>query len=299
MKPGFKPMLASTVDDTSLLTFPLLASPKLDGIRAVVGDGKLLSRNLKDIPNHYSQMMFGVSSLNNMDGELVVGSACGEGVFNRTSSGVMSREGVPDVTFYVFDSFTDPRSEFVRRHASLKTRLSKLKFAAKVVVVPHVEVNSLEELTTLEAKWLAQGFEGVMLRSRNGEYKYGRSTPTQGWLMKLKQFADSEAVIVDIEEQMANTNEATKDALGRTERSSKKAGLKGKGTLGSLLVKDMHTGVVFNIGTGMSDELRASLWDVGLLSLRTRVVKYSYFPSGSKEKPRFPVFIGFRDPIDL
>lgn len=299
MKKEFKPMLAYSIDDINDIVLPALVSPKFDGIRAEVIDSKLLSRNLKDIPNRHVRKMFSKAALNNMDGELVFGNPCSPTVFRDTSSAVMSIEGTPDVTFFVFDSFSDPTHEFVRRHASLKTRLSKQAFGTKVVVVPHVEVNSLEELIALEEKWLGLGYEGMMGRSRNGQYKYGRSTPTQGWLWKLKRFADSEACILGLEEQMANHNEAKKDALGRTERSSKKAGLVGKGTLGALHVQDIKTKARFNIGTGMDDALRASLWAQGSAGLLGKVVKYRYFPSGSKDLPRFPVFVGFRDPIDF
>lgn len=300
MKKTFQPMLASTVTDVNDIVFPCLVSPKLDGYRAVVANSKLLSRNLKDIPNNHVRKMFSKAGLNSMDGELICGDPCSPTAFRDTQSAVASVEGKPDVTFFVFDSFTDPTSEFVRRHASLKTRLKTQAFGVKVVVVPHVEVKNLEELIELEEKWLAMGYEGMMGRSRNGQYKFGRATPTQGWLWKLKRFADSEAVILDAEEQMANHNEAKKDALGRTERSSKKAGMVGKGTLGALVVKDLKTGAVFNVGTGMSDELRAALWLLHKAGkLVGKVVKYRYFPSGSKDLPRFPVFVGFRDATDL
>ena len=56
---AFKPLLASPAD-LSTLRFPVLASPKLDGVRAIVKDGVVLSRSLKKIPN-----------LRNIDGIIV------------------------------------------------------------------------------------------------------------------------------------------------------------------------------------------------------------------------------------
>ena len=44
----FKPMLSGKAD-LAALQFPLLASRKLDGIRAVIRDGRVLSRTLKEI----------------------------------------------------------------------------------------------------------------------------------------------------------------------------------------------------------------------------------------------------------
>jgi DNA ligase-1 len=60
-----RPMLACK--DATGLKFPLLASAKIDGVRALVKDGKVLSRSLKPIPNRHVQEMFG--SLEGADGE--------------------------------------------------------------------------------------------------------------------------------------------------------------------------------------------------------------------------------------
>ena len=50
-----KPMLAALCEDVTKLRYPVIASPKLDGIRALVIDGQLVSRTLKPIPNRYVQ----------------------------------------------------------------------------------------------------------------------------------------------------------------------------------------------------------------------------------------------------
>jgi DNA ligase-1 len=47
----FKPMLASDCGGIENVRFPVIASPKLDGVRALVIDGALMSRSLKPIPN--------------------------------------------------------------------------------------------------------------------------------------------------------------------------------------------------------------------------------------------------------
>ena len=85
MKP-FKPMLASPFDE-ALLKFPVLASPKLDGVRAIVRDGVVLSRALKPIPNKWVQQRF--SHLEHFDGELIVGASNHPDVLRTTTSGVI------------------------------------------------------------------------------------------------------------------------------------------------------------------------------------------------------------------
>ena len=150
----------------------------------------------------------------------------------------------------------------------------------------------------LEERYLADGYEGVMLRSLQGIYKFGRATKKEGALLKLKRFADSEATILGLIEQMHNTNESTINALGLKERSSHKANLVGKDTLGALSVRDVTTGVEFEIGTGFDDAERAKIW-AHKDAYIGKLVKYKYFPSGSKDKPRFPVYQGIRDPRDM
>ena len=66
----FKPMLATDADLNNL-RFPLLASTKLDGVRAVVRDGVVYSRSNKPIPNQYVQRLF--AEYEHFDGELIVG----------------------------------------------------------------------------------------------------------------------------------------------------------------------------------------------------------------------------------
>ena len=111
--------------------------------------------------------------------------------------------------------------------------------------------------------------------------------------MKLKRFADGEAVVVGWEELMHNANEATKDELERTKRSSHQANKIGRGTLGALLVRDLVTGVEFSIGTGFDDATRKELW-ARRGSLQGALISYIFFPTGSKDRPRFPSFRGIR-----
>ena len=288
-----KPLLAAATDGKGL-RYPLTASPKLDGVRALIIDGVVVSRSLKPIPNkHVQASLGGVKKFNGLDGELIVGPPGAKNVFQKTTSGVMSIEGKPDFKFHVFDQFTTDAG-FDYRYNLLG---GVIRYSRWMTLVPHLRVTSAEELDTLEARWLAAGYEGVMLRDPYGPYKQGRSTLKEGILIKLKRFADSEAVVVGFTQLMTNTNEAVRNELGHLERSSKKDGMKGAGILGALKVRDMKTGVEFEVGTGYTEEQRARLWKIRA-ALVGKLLKYKYQPVGVKEKPRFPVFTGFRDPLD-
>lgn len=289
---GFKPMLADSVDNVNLLSFPLYASPKLDGIRAVVIDGVLLSRNLKPIPNKHVQKMFGDKRWNGLDGELICGDPGAKDAFRATTKAVMSIEGTPDVRFYVFDDFSHHHGTFKSRQEQLNKRALLKTFQRW----PSTIIETVQALNAFEEDCLKSGFEGVMIRSASGPYKFGRSTLREGHLLKLKQFEDGEAEVIGIEEQMHNGNVAEKDNLGRTKRSTHKAGKSGLNTLGALVVRDIKTKVEFNIGSGFDAATRRDLWELPPLG---KIVKYRYFPTGSKDKPRFPVFVGFRDKRDM
>lgn len=54
MKP-INPMLATAVENLDVLKYPVLVSPKLDGIRCLIIDGVAMSRSLKPIPNKHVQ----------------------------------------------------------------------------------------------------------------------------------------------------------------------------------------------------------------------------------------------------
>lgn len=288
-----KPMLGIAVDTTKLV-FPVYASPKLDGIRVIIKDGKVLSRNGKPIPNLFIQSL--LKTYHGLDGELIVGHPTHPNVFQLTTSGVMSIEGTPNVRLYVFDCWYAEGGIDTRYNEVLK--ITQNSPISDIEVVLQIIVNSLEELYKFEEECLAKGYEGVMLRYPNAPYKNGRSTVKEGALLKLKRFSDSEAYILGMEPLLRNHNEPTKNALGHTERSSHIYNKVADDLLGALNVKDIHTGVEFSIGSGFTEEQRKEIWNKQV-ELIGSIVKYKYFEVGVKDKPRFPIFLGFRDKRDI
>lgn len=291
-----KPLLAATVEDEAKLSFPLMASPKLDGIRCLIVDRRPMSRNMKAIQNgHIFDTLYDLD-LPDLDGELIVGNPKAADVFNRTSSGVMSRDGQPKFAYYVFDR-TDKAADSFRQRLTDVSGIVRDK-GGVLRIVPHKDIRSAEELAKYETQMLIAGYEGVMLRDPRGIYKFGRSTLREGILMKLKRFLDSEAKVIGFVERMHNMNEQTRDELGRAKRSSAQAGKIATNTLGALKVRDRTTKVEFEIGTGFDDVERAHIWHERDKYMG-KIVKYKYQPVGVKDKPRFPVWLGWRDVADL
>ncbi len=297
---NFRPMLAVQAKGP-LQHDDFVISPKYDGIRCLIRDSFPVSRTLKPIPNKFVQQMVGDYSLEGFDGELIVGSPTAPDVYNVTNSGVMSADGEPDFKFYVFDYVDcDLATPFKERHAQLIERIEYLdpEFRKHVELVPQIPVANESEIRYAEERFLEEGYEGAMLRRLSSPYKLGRSTEKQGWLLKLKRFSDSEARILGFECMYSNQNEATVDALGHTERSSHKAGLVPLDTLGKLVVRDIYSDVEFSIGSGFTATQRKELWDARD-TLIGKLVKYKFFNIGVVDKPRFPIFLGFREEADL
>lgn len=287
----FKPMLAGKVTDVTALTYPLYAAPKLDGIRAHVIEGRLWSRNLKLIPNQLAQVRYGQDVFNGLDGELIVGRADDVHAFRR-SGAIMAKGGDANaLVFHIFDDFTRPDLPFDER---LRKAARRIKEYNTIEIVEHTPIETPDELLEYEAAQIAKGYEGVMVREVGGPYKFGRSTTREGWLLKLKRFEDGEAEIIGYEEFQHNFNE--KDERGK--RTGHKAGKVAGGKLGNFLVRDLKTGVEFNVGSGFTDNERINFWSSpdGWIG---QIIKYRYFPTGSKDKPRFPTYEGLRHPIDI
>lgn len=294
---NIKPMLAATLEDSSTLVYPVIASPKLDGIRCLIQNGVALSRSLKPIPNKHVQewaKIWGDCSVVTLDGELI----CGEHdatVFNRTTSCVMSKDSEEEFTYWVFDA-VNIFEQYAERLRNLRHELDNIQPLGMRLVPTKLCMNE-EQLLEFEAECLARGFEGVMVRDPNGPYKFGRSTLKEGTLLKLKRFTDSEAKVIGFEERYHNENELKRDSTGKIDRSTAKAGLKPAGDLGAL-VCEREDGVIFCIGTGFTAEERVDLWQ-RRDALIGKLVTFKHFEAGAIDKPRFPVFKAFRDQEDL
>lgn len=278
------------------IKLPVFISTKLDGVRAVVIDSVVYSRSLKPIRNKYVQKLFGKPEYNGMDGELVVGDIYAKDVFQKTTSGVMSAEGEPDVKFYVFDICNTPEETFTARQFILHHKLKDIPSDSNVIMLEQHYVETLYDLQQYLEDERIKGGEGLICRNPDGKYKYGRSTPKEQLSVKLKFFEQDEFEVIGFEERMHNANEAKTNELGYTERSSCKENLIPMNTLGSLVLKygDSH----FKVGTGFNDEQRQEIWD-NKESYLGKLASVRYMSVGMDKLPRIPSWQGWRDEDDL
>lgn len=287
---------------------PLIIQPKLDGIRCIINEERRArTRTLKPIPNKWiARTLRSMALPPGIDGEILTYNKEGTiDSFNDISSKVMTEQGTPDFKYHIFDyvsnySYLD-RMIIVNGFGILEQPFLKL-----------VDINvcyNMHEVLVRHDMNLRAGFEGSILRTDKGAYKHGRVTLKQSFLMKLKPRERGEAIIVGFEELMHNENREEVDERGYMKRSHHKENLVPSGMLGAFMVKDLKSGVCFNVGNGFTEEQRKMYWrhrymtGLGVNSvfpLTGQIIVYEYSEVRSKkDKPMEIVFKGFRDRKDI
>ena len=196
------PMLAQDFNKRGKnIKFPCFAQRKLDGVRCVAISGKgLYSRNGKATSPHLTHIVAEVNTWPQgtiLDGELYSDELTFQEIVGLVKKGTLKAgdaEKVAKIHLCVYDAIragsnTD-RNEWLRGYFSLKA------FSA-IRLLPTVTCATLADVKTLHAQYVAEGYEGLILRNTAGEYKVGhRSTDLQ----KYKEFEDGEYVVTGFKE---------------------------------------------------------------------------------------------------
>jgi DNA ligase-1 len=276
--------------DIARLRYPVLATPKIDGIRCVYLDGSVYTASNKPIPNDFVRDLIMDECPYGLDGELVLAPYpnCS---FQATTSAIMSKYGAPAFKWLVFDIvMSEP-------YATRADKLRTLVLPDWVYPLTPIICDGPCDLQNFTNQCLDDGYEGVCFRSPESPYKCGRSTLNEQYLCAIKPYADSEALVTGFIEANANTNAPTVNERGLQQRSHASDGMVPKDTLGALVVFN-HAFGKFEIGTGFSAAERSHIWRNKDQYLN-RPVTFKYQAVGTAAKPRQPVFKGFRDPADL
>ncbi|AFJ03141.1 DNA ligase [Methylophaga frappieri] len=236
-----------------------LISEKYDGVRAIWTGTQLLTRNgnVINAPDWFTDPLPDVW----LDGELWTTHQD----FARLSGIV--RTQIPDdaewqqVSYRVFD-MPDSTLPFELRYQHYTQLITQLN-SAHIKPVQQVRVQSQAALQSLLKDKLATGAEGLMLHLATAKHRGGRTRA----VLKLKPYEDAEAVVI--------------------------GHLPGKGKyinqLGALRVKN-EQGQIFAIGSGLSDQDRASPPPIGT------IITYRYQGYTKTGLPRFARFIRIREP---
>lgn len=179
--------------------FPCFVQPKLDGTRCIGIPGKgLFSRLRKSFP-HMEHIL---AELHQLPPEIILdGELYSSTLTFQEIVGLVKRETLRDgdaekqrqIQFHVYDIVTD--MPFQNRLANLKLLFQRNKFQ-HLILVPTEVCESEEKMKEKHAEYVAAGYEGIMLRTKQGAYKHSRSVD----LLKYKEFFDDEYEVVGFDQ---------------------------------------------------------------------------------------------------
>jgi DNA ligase-1 len=275
--------------------FPCIVQPKYDGIRCLIVSGEPQSSSGKTLPNW--ELQDGVTKLwlNGLDGELVHES----GDFATTSSIVRSADkSIEGLLYYVFD-YWNTDAPCLDRIKAISMR-SFPKNSPRIIAAPSEFIIDQTALDRAINKLIKLGYEGVIIRNPNAVYKHGTAGKTNWELVKYKPFLDMEGQVIGYEPLQRNHNMLRRDAFGRAERSSHMAYKQPDDLLGVLICQCKFKGknCIVRLGSGFTEAQRRSLWEKRE-ELPGRFVTFKYLEHNSKERPRHPIFLRFRDRWDM
>jgi hypothetical protein len=280
------------------INFPAYAQMKMDGMRfnAIVRDGKceFRSRNGKEIlllGNLEQEFIALAGSIDCVfDGELLVmldgdhqfaDRQTGNGILNKANKGTISAEQAALVHATVWDLI--PYVQFVdgycptpysKRYSTLEAIVSKQKPEGKKIWnVTSTIVQTLEEAQEIFQGYLAEGYEGIILKDGNGVWEDKRAKHQ----IKFKGELECDLKIVAIEEG-----------------TGKYAGM-----LGAIVCESSDGKIKVNVGSGFNDAHRKNLGK----EILDKIVAIKY---NSRIKNKLgdeslflPIFVEIRDDKDI
>ena len=309
----FKPQLAPNEKvDLSTLSYPLLASTKLDGIRCIFYKGEILSRSLKQIQNKQLREKFEPirawteKTGNVIDGEIYDPSLSFQEIVSfvmtedLTDPKTIKKNGgileIPEtLNYYAFDFLYGGQTNhsFFERLKALADVIIEIKSMC-IHPVFHEVVNSEADVLKHFEWALNNNYEGLILRNPNSPYKCGRFTIKEGGAFKCKPFLTFDAKITGVEQSTEVNEDAEKktNELGRSV-TSKKIGDRHLIEKASAFWVD-YEGKPLKVVLAMTDPEKVAVW-ANRDGLIGKTIEYKGMLVGSKDVPRHPVMIRFRE----
>ena len=207
----FRPMKPANFEKyESSITYPAYIQPKLDGFRlfSFLKNGKVfaLSRQQKEM-NHIPKIKKNLEILLKkypqyiFDGEII-----GKNISLKDLKSILSKKEANDtdklkrLKYYVFDLIDKNNLDlpFEERINLLKKILKKY---SNIVIVPTFIVNNKKEVDLYVKKYKNNGYEGIMIRNKEGIYKYNSFSKD---VQKIKLYDVDEFKIVGFDEGSGN-----------------------------------------------------------------------------------------------
>jgi len=214
----FDPMLAEKYDPNSKvnrkvdIVFPCYTQPKLDGIRCLtysLADKKIVnqSRKLKPffhldhINNEVAQILHQERIV--LDGELynhTISFNQIAGIVKKEKCSEADRKALLQIEYHIYDAFIPGQPEPFEKRWERLEQLFKNKKLAYCKLVKTEICTLAEDLIDMHSDVISEGYEGIMLRNKNGIYEHNRSRHLQ----KYKTFMDDEFKVVGYHEGSGN-----------------------------------------------------------------------------------------------
>mgnify|MGYP002713036485 CR=1 FL=1 len=256
------PMLAKDYKkESKKVIFPCYVQPKLDGMRAHgKKDKSMMSRKGKEIETmaHIQADLDALPCIDILDGELY---AHGESFQENMKLIKKYRAGESEkVQYHVYD-MVYPNMGFYSRYLILKGLVEN---SPNIHLVPTYKIENEIELKAMHQKFLADGYEGTIVRWGDAGYKInGRSSN----LLKYKDFIDIACKVIDI-----------KPSDKRPEQ-------------GECVCE--HNGRTFGTGMKFSHKEREEIL-ANKENYVGQIAEIRFFEYTDDGTPRFPVCVGFR-----
>lgn len=202
-------MLCKVFDlsNSKLTSKKWLASFKHDGVRALLyfkdGKVKTASRGGQDYDiaaSYITSDPYIVSLFTKNPNLILDGEIYRHGWTLNVISGLCRVETLSEkhkeLKFHCYD-IADENTPFKIRAIQLEKIKENCPEDSKLVIVDHVPVSSLEEIKSQHNKAISEGYEGLVVRDPESNYKYGAR---DNRMMKIKEFTDAEFLITGVEE---------------------------------------------------------------------------------------------------
>jgi DNA ligase-1 len=194
------PMLALDFNKRGdAIKFPCYAQEKLDGVRCLAIQGKgLYSRQGKKFP-HMESIASESDALppgTILDGELYSDTLTFQEIVGLVKKETLLPKDLPKmkhIFLWVYDTIRE--GSYTDRKKWLEDLFTK-KFN-HLRLLPTEECKDIEDVHRLHAKYVEEGYEGLILRNKAGPYKVGFRSKD---LQKYKEFQDDEFTVIGFTE---------------------------------------------------------------------------------------------------
>jgi ATP-dependent DNA ligase len=214
-----RPMLAQTFEpNKTKVKYPVFIQRKYDGIRCIASlnqetrEVMLESRkgtafyNFDILKSQIREFLL-INPSYYFDGELYTDKIPFEtlsGYVRSKKINEKEQEEINKIQYHIYDLYDtqDPNASFSQRLQKLIHVFERKGFRADLIVnVQTDQVNSREEIKQYHAKYVEEGFEGIMIRFPEGIYEVNKRSK---YLQKYKEFIEEEFKIIGYHEGDSN-----------------------------------------------------------------------------------------------